>query len=119
MQELTAIERDLDSRAPMPHGWDHRMWSRPVRSTNVAKFFAALFMPSSYWFRKLDQAEAMSELLRVAAALAEYRVRRVGGEGQPYPESLDELHLPRQRAWRRLRIAGISESFGSGGIATK
>lgn len=38
-----------------------------------------------------DRAEADFEVLRAAAALAEYRLRGLGGAGGPYPERLDAL----------------------------
>jgi hypothetical protein len=64
--------------------------SKAERSIQFADFLLKE-VTSGIPFEQSDAAATSFDLVRIAAALAEYRCRGVGGEGKPYPDSLDNL----------------------------
>lgn len=65
--------------------------SRSARSADVAAIFSWHSSRVVDAGRDVEQAAARLELVRMAAALAEHRLRGLGGPDRPYPERLDAL----------------------------
>jgi len=89
-----AIERDLAAAVSRPTGWRladlHAVLNRPVRSAAVGDELLAACsgLPNHELY---DRAQGAFVLVGVAAALAEYRTRGLGGPEHPYPDRLDAL----------------------------
>lgn len=72
--------------------WLRMATSRSARSADVAARLLCVLGPAiQSYLDACDRAGVEFDLLRVAAALAEYRVRGLGGPGAPYPDDLDAL----------------------------
>jgi hypothetical protein len=97
-QAYEDFDRELAARHAVGNGWRRAAWilrvgtSRVARSEAVATLLEALLLPATEaCVDALERSRAHFELVRVAAALAEWRARGLGGEGRPYPDRLDEL----------------------------
>jgi hypothetical protein len=95
---IEEIERGFAARRAPPTGWENvalilrLVTNRADRSIHFSE--RVLGITTSSLCSVVDaatRATARASLLRVAVALVEYRVRGVGGDGHPYPVTLDEL----------------------------
>ena len=93
-----AIDGDIASAARAPSGWRRVAWllrsatNRQARSADVgAGLVNTLRAGWSTIFDMDDRARAEFDLLCVAAAIAEYRLRGLGGPDRPCPERLEAL----------------------------
>jgi len=98
LRAFDTIDAEWAARIRTDTGWRwaiqglRRCTSRSCRSAEAATRFMVAFAPTMHSILDArDRAEADFEVLRAAAALAEYRLRGLGGAGGPYPESLDAL----------------------------
>lgn len=93
-----AIDAEWAATVRTDTGWRRaiqglrRCTSRSCRSAEAATRLMVAFAPTMHSILDArDRAEADFEVIRAAAALAEYRLRGLGGAGRPYPDSLDAL----------------------------
>jgi hypothetical protein len=95
---LLRINADIAAPPYGPGGFRKAMWLAQLAMNRGARSFAfarnlmgLLTSASGGILDAYERAGADSAVLRLAAALAEYRVRGLGGEGKPYPETLADL----------------------------
>lgn len=93
-----AIDASIAAGVRRPTGW--RRWARVLRlATNrtarsedvAARTIAMMLSSTQAAADAFDRARGEFALLRVAAALADFRARGLGGPLAPYPQRLDEL----------------------------
>ncbi len=97
-QAMDQIITEITARPFGPGGWEKAAWlaqaalSRGARSTACARsLLGFLVSPTKGVLDAYERRRAEAAILRLAAALAEYRGRGLGGEGRPYPDSLEGL----------------------------
>lgn len=95
---LRAMVAEAEGRVRRPTGWRgvaqaaHFGLNRAARSAHVGAWLvrqAPLFVDGA--LDDIDQIDARLGLFRVAAALAEYRLRGLGGPDRPVPDTLEAL----------------------------
>lgn len=97
-QALADLEDELIDRVStagprrLAGWWLRTATSRSARSADVAARLLCLLGPAvEAYVDAMDRARVEGDLLRVAAALADYRARGLGGPDRPYPERLEDL----------------------------
>jgi hypothetical protein len=92
-----AIDRDLAAAGLKPTGWRRAVrilraaLHRQARSADVGDFLVAQLSGMLTYDAAYERTRAEFALVVVAAALAEYRARGLGGPEHPYPDRLDAL----------------------------
>jgi hypothetical protein len=97
-QALSATYADFSKPPVGPSLWQRAEWlaklamSRSARSAAWAHRLQSLLLPAGQIvLDAFERHHATVAIVKLAAALAEYRARGLGGDGKPYPEKLDEL----------------------------